>query len=90
MSKCVRLVLTNGDIVVGKVLREDNKAIELAVKWVVPVVTLDRAVRLGERITLDNANGVVVDVIDGAVLVETKQIVSKSVIKEVTVYKHCH
>ena len=82
-------MLTNGDIVVGKVLHEDNKAVELAVKWIVPITTLDKAVRLGERIALDNANGVVVDVIDGAVLVETKQIVSKSMIKEVMVYKHC-
>ena len=83
-------MLTNGDIVVGKVLHEDDKAIELAVKWVVPVATLDRAVRLGDRLVLDNANGVVVDVIDGAVLVETRQVISRGMIKEVAVYKHCH
>ena len=88
--KCVRIVLNNGSLVVGRVENEDERTIVVASRWVVPLTLLRKPVKIGDPYEFDDGiEGTVVDIIDGGIVVEVKQVIIKGTIKRVTVFKRC-
>ena len=83
----VRIELKDGTVIVGKILKEDDDLIMIRTKVVVPLTILHKPIKIGEEVEVDDIRGVVKEIVDGGIIIESRYFIKKSDVRKVTVFK---
>ncbi|QGA54564.1 hypothetical protein GFS03_08275 [Sulfolobus sp. E5-1-F] len=75
--------LENGQKIIGEILKMDKKLLKIKMIVIAPITIFDHAIKVGDRIVLDNSEFVVEDISEGGVKLSNIVLIERKNVKKI-------